>query len=70
MKNSFEKCTDFDTLREVSLCDYEPYQLVAFVLKAYPNAPKEVLHSMLENLEIGFVLHDTALALLEGYLND
>lgn len=70
MASVFERLASMEVSSDVPLCDYKPYQLAAYVLKAYPNASIEALTNMRDNLEIGNVLYNTTFALLEGYLND
>ena len=67
MSNVFERLAKDDDLTGVLLGDYEPRQLVAYVLKAYPGDPSGALKAMRDNHEIGSVNCNVALSLLEGY---
>lgn len=66
MQSVFERVSKDDRLEGVPLADYEPYQLVAHLRRAYPGDPKGALEILKNNLEIGFVLYSVTLTLLEG----
>ena len=66
MKNVFERSIDLDSLKDKPLSDYNPSELVAYLLKAYPGDPKGALKMLIENNEVGYVLGSRTEILLEG----
>lgn len=66
MPNVFERLASYDDLEGVPLADYEPYQLASHMLKNYPGDPGGALRVYYDNHEVGFILYNTTLTLLEG----
>ena len=66
MKSVFERACDISKLEGVPLADYKPYELVAYVRRAYPGDPKGALKILRDNIEIGDILYSVTLTLLEG----
>lgn len=66
MRDVFRRLAAYDNLDGVSLSDYEPYQLVAYVKSLYPGDPAGALKILKDNHEIGFLLYNISLLLLEG----
>lgn len=69
-KNVFERSYNVSDLKDKELSDYEPGELVAYLLKAYPGDPKGALKILRDNYEVGFVLGEETLILLEGLQRD
>lgn len=65
-KDIFRRMTENEDLSGVDLSDYKPYQLAAHVLKAYPGDPLGALKLLRDSYEIGFILYESTVALLEG----
>lgn len=66
MANVFTRNCDITKLKDKPLADYEPSELVAYLTVTYPGDPKGALKLLRQNYEVGFVLGETALILLEG----
>ncbi len=67
MNNVFERLAEGEDLTGVPFSDYEPRQLVAYVLRAFPGDPFGALKTMRDSLEIGVVKYNITLLLLEGF---
>ena len=66
MRNIFQRSTNLSKLENVPLSDYKPYELAAYVTKAYPGDPIGALNMLSDNHEIGTVLYTTTKILVEG----
>lgn len=66
MSNVFTRNCDISELKDKPLADYTPRELVAYLTVAYPGDPKGALKVLRDNYEVGFVLGETSLMLLEG----
>ena len=69
MKTIFERKVDLKQLEGVSLADYKPTELCAYILKEYPGNPLGALRCMRDNVEIGNVLGEQTRVLLEGVID-
>ena len=69
MKTIFERRVSLQHLEGKPLADYQPKELCAYILKAFPNDPFGALKCMRENVEVGFVLGEQTRLLLEGVVN-
>lgn len=65
-KNVYERVYNVEDLKDKPLSDYEPGELVAYLLKAYPGDPIGALKMLRDNYDVGFVLGESTLILLEG----
>lgn len=65
-RNIYERTYNVEDLKDKPLSDYEPGELVAYLLKAYPGDPRGALKMLRENYDVGFVLGESTLILLEG----
>lgn len=66
MESVFERVANGDNIDGIPLYQLQPYQLAAYVQRVYPGDSKGALRILRDNHEIGGVLYDITLALLEG----
>ena len=68
--NVFTRNVNVGDLKEKQLSDFDAHELVAYLLKAYPGDPRGALKMLRDNYDVGFVLGETTLVLLEGLQRD
>ena len=66
MNSVFERIANEDNMDGIPLYKYKPYQLAAYVQRLYPGDSKGALRVLRDNHEVGTVLYNVTLALLEG----
>lgn len=70
MQNVFLRRFDKEAVKGLPLSDYKPEQLVAHLIQHYPGDPIGALQNMMDNYEVGYLLYNTTLTLLEGFRSD
>lgn len=68
--NVFTRTYSMEDLKSKPLADYEPGELVSYLLNTYPGDPRGAIQMLRQNYEIGFVLAESAIILLEGLQRD
>lgn len=62
----FNKCVDFEKLKEKKYSEYTAGELAAYATKYYPNDPISYVKLLEQNVEIGFILSQCTLEMLKG----
>lgn len=62
----FDKSTDYSKILTSKLCDLTPSELVNYVLHVCPAKPEEYVKHLNSTHEIGDILAEVTLRMLEG----